>query len=87
VKNKAKEKEMKTKAGVFSEANKFEMRELTLEEMGPQDIGVRTLVSAISPGTERWVLKGKHIGTKFPCVPGYLRIGIVEKCGREVGKK
>ena len=70
---------MKTKAVVFPEAEKFEMVDLTLDEMGPGDIRVRTLVSAISPGTERWVLKGKHIGTQFPCVPGYHRIGIVEE--------
>jgi len=74
---------MKTKAVVFPQAEKFEMGELTLDEPGAQDICVRTLVSAISPGTERWVLKGKHIGTQFPCVPGYHRIGIVEKCGKE----
>jgi len=75
---------MKTQAVVFPEAERFEMRELTLDEMGEKDICVRTLVTAISPGTERWILKGKHIGTKFPCVPGYHRIGIVEKCGKDV---
>lgn len=75
---------MKTKAVVFPEAEKFDITDLTLDEMGDNDICVRTLVSAISPGTERWILKGKHIGTHFPCVPGYHRIGIVEKCGRDV---
>jgi len=75
---------MKTKAVVFPEANKFEMRELELEETSPRDIVVRTLVSAISPGTERWILRGKHLGTQFPCVPGYHKIGIVEECGKEV---
>ncbi len=75
---------METKAVVFTETEKFEMRELTLDEMGPGDICVRTLVSSISPGTERWILKGKHIGTRFPCVPGYHRLGIVEKCGKDV---
>ncbi|MCX8083055.1 MAG: hypothetical protein N3D17_06670 [bacterium] len=30
------------------------------------------------------MLKGKYIGTKFPCVPEYHRIGIVEKCGKDV---
>lgn len=75
---------LKTKAVVFPEANRFEMTELELEEPGPEDIVVRTLVTSISPGTERWVLRGKHIGTKFPCVPGYHRIGIVEECGKEV---
>jgi len=75
---------MKTQAVVFPEPDKFEMTELELEESGPKDIVVKTLVSAISPGTERWILRGKHLGSQFPCVPGYHRIGIVEDCGKEV---
>ncbi|MFH0797128.1 MAG: zinc-binding dehydrogenase [Candidatus Omnitrophota bacterium] len=74
---------MKTQAIVFPEPNKFEMTELELEEPGPKDIVVKTLLSAISPGTERWLLRGKHIGSQFPCVPGYQQIGIVEECGKE----
>jgi len=74
---------MKTKAVIFPEANRFELTELALEQPGPADIVVRTLVTAISPGTERWVLRGKHIGTRFPCVPGYHRIGVVEQCGAQ----
>jgi len=75
---------MKTQAVVFAEAGQARLQELTLDALGPRDIAVRTLVTAISPGTERWVLKGKHIGTAFPCVPGYHRIGIVEQCGGAV---
>lgn len=75
---------MKTNAVVFPKADTFEVRELTLPEPGPGDILVRTLVTAISPGTERWILRGKHIGTRFPCVPGYHRLGVVERCGAEV---
>lgn len=75
---------MKTQAVVFPEANRFEMIELELDKPGPRDIVVKTLVSAISPGSERWILRGLHLGTRFPCVPGYHRIGIVEECGNEV---
>lgn len=75
---------MKTQAVVFTKADTYEVRELTLPEPGPGDVSVRTLVSAISPGTERWVMRGKHLGTRFPCVPGYHRIGVVEACGRDV---
>lgn len=75
---------METQAVVFPEANKFDVVELELDTPGADDMVVRTLVSAISPGTERWILRGKHIGTKFPCVPGYQRIGIVEECGKNV---
>jgi 2-desacetyl-2-hydroxyethyl bacteriochlorophyllide A dehydrogenase len=75
---------MKTKGVIFPEANNFEIGEFTIDALNPGDIAVRTLITAISPGTERWVLKGRHIGTTFPCVPGYHRIGIVEKCGKEI---
>jgi len=75
---------MKTKAVRFPEANKYDVVELTLDAPGAGDIAVKTLVTAISPGTERWILRGKHVGTEFPCVPGYHRIGIVETCGADV---
>ena len=75
---------MKTQGVVFPEVNKYEVREFTLDDLGARDIRVRTLATAISPGTERWVLRGKHIGTRFPCVPGYHRVGVVEECGEQV---
>jgi 2-desacetyl-2-hydroxyethyl bacteriochlorophyllide A dehydrogenase len=75
---------MQTKALVFPGINRYEVRTLTLAEPGSGDIVVRTLVTAVSPGTERWILRGKHIGTEFPCVPGYHRIGVVEQCGADV---
>jgi len=75
---------MKTTAVVFPEADRFEVRELSLDAPTENDIVVRTLVTAVSPGTERWILRGKHIGTRFPCVPGYHRIGIVQECGGAV---
>ena len=75
---------MKIKAVVFPKADTFEVRELTLAEPGPGDLVVRSVVTAISPGTERWILRGKHIGTRFPCVPGYHRLGVVERCGADV---
>ena len=75
---------MKTNAVIFTKENEFKTQELTLDNPGDADIVVRTLVSAISPGTERWILRGKHVGTKFPCCPGYHRIGIIEKCGKNV---
>jgi 2-desacetyl-2-hydroxyethyl bacteriochlorophyllide A dehydrogenase len=75
---------MKANAVIFPSANKYETTEISLDKVGPRDILVKTLITAISPGTERWILRGKHIGTEFPCIPGYHRIGIVEECGKEV---
>lgn len=41
---------MKIKALVFPSENKFEIYELTLDEMREDDIKVKTIISAISPG-------------------------------------
>ncbi len=79
-------KKLKTKAVVFTNVDTYEVQELTLPQPGPEDISVKTLVTAISPGTERWTLRGKHAGTQFPCVPGYHRIGVVEHCGERVSQ-
>ena len=75
---------MKTKAVIFPKADTFEFGEVTLPEPGPSDVLLRSVVTAISPGTERWILRGKHLGSKFPCVPGYHRISVVEQCGKDV---
>ncbi|MCM8809280.1 MAG: hypothetical protein NC934_03790 [Candidatus Omnitrophica bacterium] len=40
---------MKVKTLIFPEVNKFEISELTLGQIGKEDIKVRTIISAISP--------------------------------------
>lgn len=75
---------MQSKAIVFEAENSYQVRDVEIADLGPADISVRTLWTSVSPGTERWVLRGKHIGTEFPCIPGYHRIGIVEEAGAEV---
>ncbi|MEK6794197.1 MAG: zinc-binding dehydrogenase [Spirochaetota bacterium] len=75
---------MKTQAVLFPKTDSFEMTDITLDEPGVNDIVVRTLVSSISPGTERWILRGRHMGTQFPLIPGYHRIGVVESAGKDV---
>ncbi|MFA6928795.1 MAG: zinc-binding dehydrogenase [Lentisphaeria bacterium] len=75
---------MKSQAVVFTAANAYEVMEVEIADLGTEDILVRTLWTAVSPGTERWTLRGKHIGTRFPCIPGYHRIGIVEAVGSSV---
>lgn len=75
---------MKTKAVVFTAVDTYEVMNVEIAGLGAEDILVRTLWTAVSPGTERWTLRGKHIGTRFPCIPGYHRIGIVEATGSAV---
>lgn len=80
---------MKTDAVVFTSPEQIEVQEVTLPEMGAEDVLIELEYSSISIGTERWALLGKlkepgqPLMTPFPHIPGYQAAGIV----REVGKK
>lgn len=73
-----------SKAVVFVEKNKVEVR--TIELPAPQDdeILVKTLFSGVSAGTELWSLTGQYWSTVFPTVPGYQKTGVVEQVGSKV---
>lgn len=62
------------------------VRKFLLPDLGPTDILVRTTYSGVSIGTEKWVLLNRYKGTidKFPHIPGYQRVGIVEETGSQV---
>lgn len=66
---------------VFSAKEKVEVQELTLPDVGAGEIGVKTLYSGVSIGTESWILTGKFWCSKYPNVPGYQKVGRVEKVG------
>ncbi len=51
---------MKTPAVVFAEPGRVEIREMVVREPGPGEVGVRTLFSGVSQGTERWALTGRY---------------------------
>ncbi len=75
-----------TKAVVFERPFEVTVRKFLLPNLGPTDILVRTIYSGVSIGTERWVLLNRYKGTidKFPHIPGYQRVGIVEEIGSKV---
>jgi NADPH:quinone reductase-like Zn-dependent oxidoreductase len=54
------------------------------EPLGPQDVAGRTLVSAVSPGTELALYQGQHRRTTFPVTPGYSAVFAVEAVGNGV---
>ena len=72
------------KAVVFTAPRKVEIQEITMPEVGPKDVGVGTLYSGISTGTELWSLTGRYWNTTFPVISGYQKTGIVEEVGAEV---
>jgi len=71
-------------AVVFPEAEKIEIREVSLPPLGRGDLLVRTSVTAVSAGTELMVLRGTFPNQQFPCVVGYQQVGRVEQAGPDV---
>lgn len=76
---------MKVTAAVFESPGRVAMQSIELPEATPNDLVVRTTCSAISVGTERWALTGRRPEMKYPHVPGYLGVGVVESVGTAVG--
>lgn len=76
---------MQTKAVIFPEFGKVDIRNIELPEMGEEDIRIETLYSYVSAGTELRVMEG-HYGTadRFPFVPGYSYIARVTERGKKV---
>jgi 2-desacetyl-2-hydroxyethyl bacteriochlorophyllide A dehydrogenase len=61
-------------------------KRLGLRSLGPRDVLVRTSVSGVSTGTDRWVMQGSFVWVdiSYPAVPGYQLAGVVESVGGEV---
>ena len=71
---------------VFAEKNKVEVQDVEIPDPGPDDIGVRTLYSGVSIGTELWILKQIYWDASFPCVSGYQKVGVVDAVGSNVSE-
>ncbi len=78
---------------VFTGVHSAEWEECTLpEQLGPSDVRLRTLFSAISVGTETAVYTKTHIGfsdpsatyPRYPFYPGYAATAEVEAVGADV---
>jgi 2-desacetyl-2-hydroxyethyl bacteriochlorophyllide A dehydrogenase len=83
---------MRARQAVIREPFRVEVREVDLPDPAPNQILVRTEVSAVSPGTELAVYTGTHQWLrdpnlpdwKFPFRPGYSAAGTVAAVGSEV---
>lgn len=72
---------MKSTAIVFEQPNDVAVRQIELPEPADDELLVRNTVTGVSVGTERWALIGKRPEMKYPNVPGYLGVGVVEQTG------
>lgn len=81
---------MRAPAVVFVEPKRMEIREMELPDPRPDQVGIRTVFSGISQGTERWALTGRYnhfdenVPAFYPCSPGYQAAGVVDVVGSEV---
>jgi bacteriochlorophyllide a dehydrogenase len=81
---------MKTHAVVFVEPGRVEVRDMEVPDPGPGQVGIRTVCSGVSQGTERWALTGRYghfnrdFSAYYPCSPGYQAAGVVEVVGAGV---
>lgn len=81
---------MKAPAVVFVEPHRVEIRQMELPPVGAGQVGVRTVFSGVSQGTERWVLTGRYghydhdYSSYYPCTPGYQAAGVVDRVGPDV---
>ncbi len=72
---------MKATAIVFEAERRVGLTKIELPAPTENDLVVRLTCSGISVGTERWALIGQRVEIKYPNVPGYLGVGVVEKVG------
>lgn len=74
---------MRTQAIIHPRKSATEFAEVDLPPLQSDEVQVSTTMSAISVGTEGWVMNDvfSWMPTKFPCVPGYQRVGIVTGLG------
>jgi len=82
---------MQAPAIVFAEPKCIEIREMELPKVKADEVGIRTVFSGISQGTERWALTGRYghydhdYSSYYPCSPGYQAAGVVDVVGSDVG--
>jgi 2-desacetyl-2-hydroxyethyl bacteriochlorophyllide A dehydrogenase len=71
---------------IFEAVARVAVRDVVVPPPEADQVQIRTLFSGISSGTEGWALRNEFTWepTRFPCVPGYQRVGIVTALGAGV---
>jgi 2-desacetyl-2-hydroxyethyl bacteriochlorophyllide A dehydrogenase len=77
---------------IFSAPYQADVLQHPIPQLAANQIRIKTLYSLISPGTELAMYTGTHTGisnpannwAKFPFMPGYALVGVVEELGAEI---
>lgn len=72
------------KAIVFPSKDHVEIQPYTPPALEAGELLVRTEYSGVSQGTEIWALTDRRPELKFPTIPGYQSVGIIEQIGAGV---
>lgn len=72
---------MKATAIVFEADRKAILEDIEMPSPTDTDLIVRATMTGVSVGTERWALTSQRPEMKYPNIPGYLGVGIVEEVG------
>src|SRR5690349_12625674 len=74
---------MSNRAVVFTGPELVDVRDVPMPPPGPGEVQVRATLSAISAGTEGWILRNQFSWspTPYPCVPGYQQAGRIAALG------
>lgn len=75
---------MNAKALICTKDQKFSIQEVTLSDLGSQDVLVRTHYSGVSVGTEFALVRNKLSWGPFPISTGYQGVGVIEQVGEGV---
>jgi len=75
-----------SKAVVTTSANTTALANVSVAELGANQVAITTISSGVSTGTDKWVISGRFEwgNFAFPLVPGYQRSGVVEAIGSAV---
>ncbi|OQA47557.1 MAG: Alcohol dehydrogenase [Chloroflexi bacterium ADurb.Bin325] len=77
---------METEAIVFTGVGEVALQTIDMPDPAPGEVQIRTRYSVISAGTEGWTCRNLFTWspTRYPCVPGYQRVGVITKVGAGV---
>lgn len=77
---------MNTKAVVITAPHTVGLQDVTLKQLGPDDVLIETAYTSISAGTERMLLAGQmpHPMLQLPVIPGYETVGQITTLGEHV---
>jgi L-iditol 2-dehydrogenase len=75
---------MHAQALICDEQQQFSIEEITLRDVGSDEVLVRTAYSGVSIGTEFALIRNKISWGPYPLCTGYMATGIIESTGADI---